>query len=150
VSPAGAAAGVATRWVRFYTRGLPHRIAADRRGELASDLWEQRAAQREEGFSNLRIALSILRRVSAGMAADQSWRVTQLVTMRGRLPAGLQPAADAGGAISGAGWLREKLHTTRCRACGQRYPRKLPNCPVCKTLKRNTDPGLPQARPLGF
>jgi hypothetical protein len=44
--------------------------------------------------------------------------------------------------------LRRRWQTTRCLACGERYPRRLPNCPVCKN-----DPGgfmgvVPPSSPL--
>lgn len=31
-------------------------------------------------------------------------------------------------------WIRRRLKTRGCKACGERYSRKLPNCPTCKTL----------------
>lgn len=30
--------------------------------------------------------------------------------------------------------LRHRLGTRACKACGERHSRKLPYCPVCKTL----------------
>lgn len=30
--------------------------------------------------------------------------------------------------------IRQLLTTRKCKACGERYRRKLPYCPTCKTL----------------
>lgn len=30
--------------------------------------------------------------------------------------------------------IRRRMTTRKCKACGERYRRKLPYCPVCKTL----------------
>jgi hypothetical protein len=57
-------------WVAWYTRGLPEGVRADRRAEIASDLWEQRVA----GGSGQRLDLAVLSRCVRGMAADVSWR----------------------------------------------------------------------------
>ena len=57
-------------WVRLYTRGLPGRARADRRAEIASDLWEQRATSGRR----LAIELAILSRCLRGIPADLSWR----------------------------------------------------------------------------
>jgi hypothetical protein len=57
-------------WVGLYTRGLPGRARADRRAEIASDLWEQRAT------SGRRLAteLAIVSRCLRGIPADLNWR----------------------------------------------------------------------------
>jgi len=62
------------RWVRFYTRELPAPIAERRAGEMAADLHDHIAHERERETSDLRIALSILSRMARGLPADLSWR----------------------------------------------------------------------------
>jgi hypothetical protein len=57
-------------WCSFYTRDLPDTVAADRREELTSDLFEHRAA----GGSTA----SIARRWIAGIPSDLSWRYRML------------------------------------------------------------------------
>jgi hypothetical protein len=32
---------------------------------------------------------------------------------------------------------------TRCKACGEHFPREKPNCPVCKTRKGGRGQSLP-------
>jgi hypothetical protein len=71
-------------WVATYSRHLPAEVAERRRGELASDLWEQRAWGRAVGAPAPAVALSILRRMTAGMPADLRWRQRQLAATRGR------------------------------------------------------------------
>lgn len=57
------------RWVRFYTFALPGEIADERRSELRSDLWEQRASGRR-GFE-------VVRRALEGAPADVVWRIAK-------------------------------------------------------------------------
>ena len=57
------------RWVRVYTTGLPDDIAADRRAELESDVWEQ---QHDPDHGS---PIHILLRFAAGVPADLLWRV---------------------------------------------------------------------------
>jgi hypothetical protein len=71
-------------WVATYSRRLPAEVAERRQGELASDLWEQRAVGRAVGAPAPAVALSILRRMAAGMPADLRWRQRQLAATRGR------------------------------------------------------------------
>jgi hypothetical protein len=71
-------------WVATYSRHLPAEVAERRQGELASDLWEQRAYGRAVGAPAPAVALSILRRMTAGMPADLRWRQRQLAATRGR------------------------------------------------------------------
>ena len=71
-------------WVATYSRHLPAEVAERRQGELASDLWEQRAWGRTVGAPAPAVALSILRRMTAGMPADLRWRQRQLAATRGR------------------------------------------------------------------
>ena len=71
-------------WVATYSRHLPAEVAQRRQGELASDLWEQRALGRAVGAPASAVALSVLRRMTAGMPADLRWRQRQLAATRGR------------------------------------------------------------------
>ncbi len=57
-------------WVDRYTRGVPDAARAQRRAEIASDLWEHRAA---EGAGS-RAELAVLSRCVRGIPADLSWR----------------------------------------------------------------------------
>src|SRR6266487_2902838 len=78
----GGRAGV--RWVATYTQHLPAEIGQRRRAEVASDVWEQRAAGLQAATPAAVVALSILRRIAAGMPADLRWRQGQLAAARGR------------------------------------------------------------------
>ena len=127
---------LAMRWVFYYTRGLPAKVAYPRRDELESDLWEQRHEAREHGFSDVAIAASMARRVLTGMPADVTWRFVQLASADrsaaehlGRRGAAAMSVTTASGA-----WIRSRTSTRKCKACGQRYGRELPNCPVCKIM----------------
>jgi hypothetical protein len=80
------AAALVAWWVATYSRHLPAKVAERRRAELASDLWEQRAWGRAVGAAAPYVALSILRRMAAGMPADLRWRHRQLAATRGRPP----------------------------------------------------------------
>jgi LPXTG-motif cell wall-anchored protein len=71
-------------WVATYTRHLPAEVAARRRAELASDLWEQRAHGRAVGAPAAAVALSTLGRMAAGIPADLCWRHQQLAAAEGR------------------------------------------------------------------
>jgi hypothetical protein len=85
MSPADRAATVVDRWSAVYTRRLEAAVAEERRAELTSDLWEQRAHGQEVGAPALAVALSILRRAAAGVPADLRWRHGQLAGAGGRL-----------------------------------------------------------------
>ena len=67
-------AGLVVRWVRFYTRKLPPEIAQRRVDEIAADLHDHIAHEREQGMGDRRIAVSVLARMLRGLAADASWR----------------------------------------------------------------------------
>jgi MYXO-CTERM domain-containing protein len=84
MSTADRAAALVTWWVATYSRHLPAEMADRRQAELASDLWEQRAWGRAVGAPAPFVALSILRRMTAGMPADLRWRHSQLAATRGR------------------------------------------------------------------
>ncbi len=62
--------GLVERWVGLYTRGLPAVVRRERRAELASDLWEHRAAFGDGAGAQLALAWRCLR----GMPADLHWR----------------------------------------------------------------------------
>jgi hypothetical protein len=70
-------ADLVVRWVRFYTRNLPTRVAERRVDEIAADLHDHIAYERARGTSDRRIALSILSRMVRGLAADAAWRGQQ-------------------------------------------------------------------------
>ena len=131
------AARLAMGWVFYYTRRLPARVAQARRDELASDLWEHRDDARQNGISNFALTLALGWRVLAGVPADLSWRFTQRMAAQGRSVdhrAVREQAAMTVGQASGV-WVRQHVRTRKCIACGQRYARRLPYCPVCKVRK---------------
>ncbi|HET6533060.1 MAG TPA: hypothetical protein VFH03_20925 [Actinoplanes sp.] len=68
------AAGLVSRWVRWYTRHLPVPIAERRIGEINADLYDHIAHEQARGTSDRRIALSLLSRMLRGLPADASWR----------------------------------------------------------------------------
>ena len=72
------------RWVRFYTRNLPAPSAQRRTDEIAADLHDHTAHERQLGVSDRRIALHILSRMVRGVTADASWR-RQVRAQRGSL-----------------------------------------------------------------
>jgi hypothetical protein len=84
MSTADRAAALVAWWVATYSRHLPAEVAERRQAELASDLWEQRAWGQAVGAPAPFVALSILRRMTAGMPADLRWRQRQLAATRGR------------------------------------------------------------------
>jgi hypothetical protein len=84
MNAADRAAAVVAWWVATYSRHLPAEAAERRQAELASDLWEQRAWGQAVGAPAPAVALSILRRMAAGMPADLRWRQRQLAATRGR------------------------------------------------------------------
>lgn len=86
MSAADRVAAVVSWWVATYIRRLPTEVGERRRAEVASDLWEQRADGRESATRDVLVALSILRRMAAGMPADLRWRRGQLAAARGRMP----------------------------------------------------------------
>jgi hypothetical protein len=141
VNPADVAAALASRWVGFYSRDLPARVARTRREELASDLFEHRAHDQRNGIASTATGAAILQRVLLGVAADLGWRSRQLAARRSRHLA--TPVGSGVTAAANHSWLYLRLHTRRCRACGEYFRRRLPNCPVCKTLKGNSNPDLP-------
>ena len=92
MNAADRAAALVAWWVATYSRHLPTEAAERRQAELASDLWEQRTWGQAVGAPAPAVALSILRRMTAGMPADLRWRQRQLAATRGRpLVPGGQP-----------------------------------------------------------
>ena len=67
-------AKLVARWVRFYTRDLPTRIAQRRIDEIDADLHDHIAHERANGTGDRRIALGIASRMVRGLTADASWR----------------------------------------------------------------------------
>lgn len=84
MSMADRAATLVAWWVAAYTRRLPAGVAERRQAEVASDLWEQRADGTASGTPAVAVALSILRRMAAGVPADLRWRHQQLTAAQGR------------------------------------------------------------------
>jgi hypothetical protein len=84
MSVADRAATLVAWWVAAYTRHLPAQVAQRRQAEVASDLWEQRADGAASGTPPTAVALSILRRMAAGVPADLRWRHQQLAAAQGR------------------------------------------------------------------
>lgn len=82
----GLAKRAVDRWVSLYTFALPPDIAAERRKELRSHLWEQHAAGSR--------GLDLIRRAVAGMPADLVWRVSKGIVAPWIRPA-LRLAASA-------------------------------------------------------
>jgi hypothetical protein len=137
VNPADVAAALAARWVGFYTRGLPVRTARTRRDELVSDLFEHRTHDQRQGIASSATGAAILQRVLLGAAADLGWRSRQLAARRSRSLA--TPAGPGVVATANPSWLYLRLHTRRCKACGEHFRRRLPNCPICKTIRGNSN-----------
>jgi hypothetical protein len=67
-----AASRFALSWAGWYTRDLEPTTAAERRDEIASDVWEQVAGQADRPATAL--AASIVSRVVRGAPADLAWR----------------------------------------------------------------------------
>ena len=74
-----ALAGEITRgWARLYTAGLPAATGEERRGEIASDLWEHASWAGACGRSGHATAAHIFARTVLGMPSDVSWHVAEL------------------------------------------------------------------------
>jgi len=74
-----ALAGRFTRgWAQTYTEGLPTHIRAERKEEIASDLWEQASEGGAEGESANAIAAHTFGRAVLGMPADVAWHLGEL------------------------------------------------------------------------
>lgn len=86
-------------WVDRYTRGLTAAARGDRRAELESDIWEQRAAP---GASKA-TQLAILSRCVRGVPADLSWRRAQ--RHRSWFPSPHALARAVGWSLAGVAYL---------------------------------------------
>lgn len=73
-----------TWWVDRYTHTAPPREGADRRAELRSDLYDQRAQGDAVGLGTGTVSRSIVARMLRGMPADVAWRL-QVERAPGRL-----------------------------------------------------------------
>lgn len=81
------AARQSMRWVGFYSGLVNSEAAERRRGEIASDLWEQQSSATQENPRAQWVGLSIAGRTVAGMAADISWvHVQRAAARRGPSP----------------------------------------------------------------
>jgi hypothetical protein len=69
VNVSSAPSRLVDRWARSYTAGLPDDIAAERRAELESDLWEQ------QHDPDHRSGVEVIGRLLFGVPADLLWRV---------------------------------------------------------------------------
>jgi lipopolysaccharide/colanic/teichoic acid biosynthesis glycosyltransferase len=64
-------------WVRLYTHGLPAEVRDRRRQEIASDIFEQRRYDADEGHLPDAVAVRLLARWVCGIPSDLSWRHSQ-------------------------------------------------------------------------
>jgi hypothetical protein len=69
-----AVAGLVSWWVRVYTRAAPLGEAADRRAEVASDVYDQLAAA-DASQARKTAAGAVVSRLLRGMPADLAWRL---------------------------------------------------------------------------
>lgn len=84
---AGRADAAVLAWCRWYTADLPAEVAAERRAELTSDLFEERQ------YSGARATRSILARAIRGIPADLAWRGARLRQAAVGAPRGTFPLA---------------------------------------------------------
>ena len=85
-------AGLAARWVRLYTRGLPAPVARRRIEEIDADLHDHVVHERAAGTGERRIALGIASRMLRGLAADVAWRDQHAKRRRSLRRSALRPA----------------------------------------------------------
>ena len=108
-----ALAGEITRgWARLYTAGLPAARGEERRGEIASDLWEHASWAGTSGRGAHATAAHIFARTVLGMPSDVSWHVAELggpeMTFGSKAIAGVAVilgALSVVSAVSGTGGL---------------------------------------------
>ncbi|WP_022888523.1 hypothetical protein [Agromyces italicus] len=86
---AGRIDAVVVGWCRWYTADLPDEVAAERRAELASDLFEERA----HANASASASASILGRAIRGIPADLAWRGARLRRVALGAPPGTFPLA---------------------------------------------------------
>jgi len=72
------AASFADWWTRAYTRGLPADVSAERRAEIASDVFEQFA---DDGAARA-TGTAIVGRTLRGVPADLTWRIEERRMLR--------------------------------------------------------------------
>ena len=78
------AARQSLRWVGFYSGLVNSEAAERRRGEIASDVWEQQSSATQENPPGRWVGLSIVGRTVGGTAADISWVHVQRAAACGR------------------------------------------------------------------
>ncbi len=76
VARLGDGAATILAWVGLYTRGLPVDVAADRRAEIESDLWDEAAVADWLGDAST-LGRQRASRLIRGMPADVAWRMEQ-------------------------------------------------------------------------
>lgn len=136
MSAADRAAALVLGWVGVYTRRLPRQVAEDRAAEIACDLWEQRRDGAQAGVASASVAVGVVRRMLVGVPADVGWRWSQqAAARRGPARVRIDGKVVVMNTRTPLDRVRLMLATRRCIACGERYRRRLPYCPVCKTKK---------------
>ncbi|MDQ7992830.1 MAG: hypothetical protein REI45_09160, partial [Propionicimonas sp.] len=83
-APVMGAVDAARVWVGCYTGWVGAEASERRRAEIESDLWEQQADASARDLPPATVALSIARRVVAGIPADLLWVHKQRMAARGR------------------------------------------------------------------
>ena len=104
--PAARSVRLVALWVRCYTAGLPAEVRAERRDEIASDLWEQAHDLRNvHAGAGGAVSAEIVARGALGVPADLSWRLerSRLARMPGWAINGT--LAILGRCERGARWL---------------------------------------------
>src|SRR5205823_8045156 len=102
------AARVVDRWALVYTSGLSAGVRDERRAELASDVWEQLAAECTAGRRPSAGSLKVISRVVRGIPADVVWRVETRHHLGGLMKGTAIAVARGGSAIAVLGsafWL---------------------------------------------
>ena len=107
---------VCVGWVWWYTRRLPFEVAAQRRDELLSDLWEHAADAARTGQGDVGHQFDVIGRMVVGVPADLSWRRRVRGCHRPR-PVVLVP--NAGSSRSEANMSKRWM----CRLVGHKYRR---------------------------
>lgn len=133
MTPEGRAASLVRVWVRLYTRSLPAAVGSARQEEIASDVWEQREDARRASRSSAATAWAIAHRALAGVTADIGWRRAHVLRLAIHDAAPASETVAPTFAVALNRRIDLLLLTRRCHACGRRYQRRLPYCPVCKT-----------------
>jgi hypothetical protein len=90
-------------WTRAYTMGLPARVAAERRAEMASDLWELQ--HDPETVHGLALPVHVLLRLATGLADDVCWRLEHRSPSEDALVFRTAAAAAAAAAVLTVLWI---------------------------------------------